>query len=216
MQANTIIPMFIQAIIKPEALWREEIKETSSWIDLLKYKILPVVAIVGLLSAMLTLIFGLRVPVVGVIRPSIGDLFLQMIGTVVIYTISIIILGWIVAYLAGMFEGKDDINRAILMLFLISIPTLTGQVLGTLPFIGWILSLGLGIYALILLYKAIHFFLEVPMKNRVKHFILFFITSFIFSVLMGASFGKLFAPTSVYEQIEKKMPITEQIIQKAL
>ncbi len=213
MRTNNIVTMFIQAIMKPEALWSEQRKDIGSWIDLLKSTILPVVALVALVTAILTMVFGLYIPMVGVIRPSIGDLFLQMIGTVVIYTISIIILGWIVAYLAEMFGGKNDINKAILMLFLISIPTLTGQILGTLPFVGWILSLGLGIYALVLLYKAIHRFLEVPMKNRVKHFILFFIASFLFSVLISATFGKLFAPNSINEQIQERMPITKQIIQ---
>ncbi len=96
------------------------------------------------------------------------------------------------------------------MLFLISIPTLAGQVLGTLPYVGGMLSLGLGIYAVILLYKAIHVFLEVPMKNRVKHFILFFLASFVFSVLLGMSFGKLFAPSSIYEQIEERTPMAKQ------
>lgn len=202
--------MYIQAIIKPEALWSEQRKTSISWMDLLKSHILPVVAIVAILSGILSMVFGFRIPTIGVIHPSISDMLLQMVGSVVMYTISIVILGWLVAYLAGIFGGKNEMNRSVLMLFLISIPTLTGQVLGTLPYVGGMLSLGLGIYAVILLYKAIHVFLEVPMKNRVKHFILFFLASFVFSVLLGMSFGKLFAPSSIYEQIEEKIPMAKQ------
>jgi len=157
--------MYIQAIIKPEALWSEQRKVSISWIDQLKSHILPVVAIVAILSGILSMVFGFRIPTIGVIRPSVSDMFLHMAGSVVMYTISIVILGWLVAYLAGIFGGKNEMNKSVLMLFLISIPTLAGQVLGTLPYAGGMLSLGLGIYAVILLYKAIHVFLEVPMKK---------------------------------------------------
>jgi len=52
--------MYIQAIIKPEALWSEQRKVSISWIDQLKSHILPVVAIVAILSGILSMV--LRIP----------------------------------------------------------------------------------------------------------------------------------------------------------
>ncbi len=215
MQNASLPDQFKQAILKPEPLWREKAETEISWKVLLKSPVLPVIIVVAAVSALLTLLFGYHIPVIGVVRPTIGDTVMQAIGTIVIYTVSILAFGWVAAWLAGMMGGRDDMNRSVAMFFWVSIPSLLGQVLSPIPMIGWVIGLGLGIYTLVLLYRAIPVFLEVPLESRVKHFILFVIISIAFSMLLGSTLGKLFEPTGMYEKMQNSIPIASEISKKA-
>ena len=201
MTTNSIVTKLQQAILQPERLWPEVAAEAKDTGTFLTRTVAPVITVTAVLSALLLKIFGYHLPMVGVIRPSLTDMLLQMVGTVVIYLISIAVLGWIAAYLAGMLGGKNDPARAIAMLFWISVPSILGQILGTLPMVGWIMSLGLGIYSLVLLYRAIPVFLEVPVSDRVKHFIFFLIAAFAVSVVLGMTIGRIFTPRDMMQNI---------------
>jgi hypothetical protein len=205
MQAKSLIEQFKEAILNPEPLWQKQVASAQSWQSLLKSLALPVIAAVALVSALLTKLFGYHIPLVGVVRPTLGDMVLQVIGGAILYLLSLLVLGWVAAWLAGMMEGKNDINRGVAMLFWISIPSLAGQVLSPIPMVGWVIGMGLGIYSLVLLYKAIPVFMEVPANNRVKHFILFIIASVAFSILFSVTAGKLFQPKGMQDQITQKM-----------
>ena len=211
MMETNLVNRLMQAVIRPEPLWEEEATKNRSWQEMLKFPVLPVIAGVAVLAALLTMVFGYRVPMIGVLRPSVTEMVMQMVGTIVMYTLSLLIFGWIAAWLAGMMGGKNDMNRGVAMLFWISVPSLIGQVLGTLPMVGWILGFGLGIYALVLLYKAIPVFMEVPVEARVKHFILLVIATLVISILLGGTLGRLFAPTSMYRQIPERLPMGKEM-----
>jgi hypothetical protein len=191
-----------KAILQPESLWREEAAKNIDVKSFLQTLVLPVIVAVSIVSGVLTKVLGYHIPVIGVIYPSWSDMVMQIIGTIILYIISIVILSWIAGYLAGIFGGKNDMGKALSMVFWISIPSLIGQVLGTIPYIGWIIALGLGIYSLVLLYKAIPIFLNVPLAERVKHFILFMIGAFVVSVLINMSFGRLFTSENMIQNIE--------------
>ena len=202
MEASQIFSKLQNAILQTDTLWKEESEKEVRLQQFLQSTVFPVIVTVAVLSVILTKIFGYHVPMVGVIRPSWSDMLLQAVGSVVLYIISIVILGWIAGYLAGMFGGKNDLGKAVSMLFWISIPSFAGQILGTLPYVGWVLALGLGIYSLVLLYKAIPRFLGVPLDERVKHFILFLIAAFLVSVALGMTLGRIFAPRDMMQNIQ--------------
>ncbi len=215
MQTDTLVNQFKQAILKPEPLWEEEISKGRSWQELLKSPALPLIGVVAVLSALLTMLFGYHIPLIGVVRPTIGDMLMQMIGTVIMFMISLLLFGWLAAWLADLLGGKNDLDRSVAMFFWISIPSLFGQVLSTIPMVGWVIGIGLGIYSLILLYRAIPIFLEVPIENHVKHFIFFIIASILLSMLLGSTIGKLFSPTGIQEKISEKIPMAKQISEEA-
>lgn len=201
MAANQLFFKLQQAILKPEPLWEEEAADTQEWSAFYKTTLLPIIAIVAIASALLLKLFGYHLPMIGVVRPSVTDMLMQAVGTIVMYSISLLILGWIAAWLAGMLGGKNDLNRAVSMLFWISVPSLAGQVLGIIPMVGWVISLGMGIYSLVLLYRAIPVFLGVPVTDRVKHFIFFLIASFIVSIVLGMTLGSLFTPRDMLQHM---------------
>ncbi len=215
MSVQRILPDIQKAIVQPESVWREEASKSVNLQTFIQMPVFPVITLVAIVSGILTKIFGYHIPMLGVIRPSWSDVLLQMIGAVLLYMISIVILGWLAAYLASLFGGKNDLPKAVSMIFWISVPSLVGQILGTLPYAGWVIALGLGIYSLVLLYKAIPIFLDVPMEERVKHFILFLIGSFLVSIALNMTLGRLFTPKDMMQQMQpdivKQMtpPITE-------
>ncbi len=210
MKKDTLFTMTLNAIMKPEVVWKKELSNEISWQDYLKYPILPIIATVAIISGILTKLFGFHIPAIGAIYPSMTDTLLQITGFVIVFVISLIILGFIAAYIAGVLGGKNDINQAIKMLFLISIPSLIGQVFGALPFVGWIISLGLGIYSLVLLYRAIPEFLGVSIENRVKHFIFFIIAAIVVSMLINMTIGRIFAPKDMIAHINKDILTNSQ------
>lgn len=195
MNVKELLNLTISGVTTPQDLWNKKLQENKTWADMLKFPVLPFVVIVALVSAVLILVFGYKIPFVGVVKPSVADALLQAVGTVIMYGITIVIMSWVAAYLAGMTEGTNDQNRAMLMLFLVSIPSLLGQVLGTLPMVGMIIAIGLGIYSIVLAYKAIPVFMKVPLEKRVRYYVLLAISSMVVAVVMNLTVGKIFAPS---------------------
>ncbi len=112
-------------------------------------------------------------------------LLMGLIGAIV----GIIVAAFIFSYLAGVFKGKHDFKKGFAALSLASIPGYLGTVLGTLPMIGWLLSLGLGILSLVFLYKIIPSYLEVPDENRAIHFIASLLATIIFAFILSMVIG---------------------------
>jgi uncharacterized protein YneF (UPF0154 family) len=210
MAANQLLSKLQRAILKPEPLWEEEVAHAQAWDQFYKSTVLPVIAVAALLSAVLFKIFGYHLPMIGIVRPSVTDMLLQIAGAIVMYSISLLVLGWIAAWLAGMMGGKNDFNRAVSMLFWISVPSFLGQILGTLPMVGWVISLGMGLYSLVLLYRAIPVFMDVSVTDRVKHFIFFLIASFVVSILLGTTLGRIFTPRDMLQSIRPDVIVPPQ------
>ncbi len=210
MKKEALFNMVLNAIIKPEEVWKKELSNETQWQDYLKYPILPIVVIVSIISGILTKLLGYHMPVIGVMYPSTTDVILQISGSIIIFVISMVIFGFIAAYLSDMLGGKKDMNRAVKMLFLISIPSLVGQIFTTLPFVGWVFGLGLSIYSLVLLYRAIPEFLGVSIENRVKHFIFFIIAAIVTSIIINMTLGRIFAPKDMMSHINKDIIINTQ------
>jgi hypothetical protein len=196
MDFGYLVNLFKSALLTPEKLWSQESAKNYTFQELLKFPATPTIVIVATISSMLILIFGYKVPFVPVaVHTSLSDIIIGFIGTVVMFLITVTLFGWLSGYIASLFGGKNDFSRGVLMIFLVSIPSLIGRAVSPLPYIGAIVSIGLGIYSLILLYKAPFFFLDLPEENKTKNFILFLIAAFVVSVILGVTLGSLFQPS---------------------
>ncbi len=196
MDFGYLINLFKDALLKPEKLWSQESAKNFTLQELLKFPVTPTIVMVAAISSILILIFGYKVPFAPVaVHSSLSDVIIGFIGTVVMFLVTVTLFGWLSAYIASLFGGKNDFIRGVLMIFLVSIPSLIGRAVSPLPYIGTIVSVGLGIYTLILLYKAPCFFLDLPEENRTKNFILFLIIAFVVSIVLGVTLGSLFQPT---------------------
>ncbi len=125
-------------------------------------------------------------------RGTVTGLLMGILFTAV----GLIIVSFIFGYLAGRFGGEHNFNRAFSAVSLASIPGHLGTAIGGLPWIGWLVSLVLGITSMVFLYRIIPLYLKVPDNRRVIHFVLSLLASFIVMLVSGAVVGVgAFAPS---------------------
>lgn len=163
--------------------WQTYLGENHSWKETAMLLTGPLILASVLLASFFGWIFnsqymfayrgGVWVTIFGLIAAAIG----------------IAIAAFVFSYLAGVFKGKHDFNKGLAALSLSAIPGYVGGVLGTIPWIGWLLALALGITSLVFLYKIIPLYLEVPDDKRVVHFIVSLISSIVLVFIINMVLG---------------------------
>jgi hypothetical protein len=91
--------------------------------------------------------------------------------------------------LAGAMGGRRDFDRGTAALSLAAIPAYVGNALSTVPWIGWLISLGLAVLAVVYLYRIIPLYLDVPQSKRVTHFVVSLLALIVASLVIGAVGG---------------------------
>lgn len=171
------------AITDPKTIWDQYNNENADWKTTAKQITFPLVLASAILTYVFSLVFSGYQPY-SVMTGSFRFFILSLVFTLLGY----FIFSFIIGYLAGYFKGLNNFDKSLAAVSLAAVPSAVGSVAGTLPFIGPILSIVLSIYSLVLLYRNIPVFLQVPQENRVKHFIstivLSFIVAFVLSMIM--------------------------------
>ncbi len=111
------------------------------------------------------------------------------------------VIAFIFDYLAGVFDGKRDFNAAYAVVALSIVPSAAGSAVAPLPWLGWLISLGAGIYSLMLAYRFLPVFLEVPELSRVKHFVLSIVAALVVNVIVSATLGSMFATSMISSMV---------------
>ncbi len=117
-----------------------------------------------------------------------GGVWVTVLGLLAA-AIGIAIAAFVFSYLAGVFKGKHDFNKGLAALSLSAIPGYVGGVLGTIPWIGWLIALVLFIISLVFLYKIIPLYLQVPEDKRVVHFSASLISTIVLVFIVNMIFG---------------------------
>ncbi len=103
--------------------------------------------------------------------------------------IAIGVVSFIVSGLSQAFGGKGGFALGLAAATLAFVPGYVGQALAYLPWIGGLLALGLGIYGLVLLWRIIPIYLEVPAAKRVVHYILSIVASIVAMIIISTVLG---------------------------
>lgn len=168
------------AITDPRNTWQEFVNENPGWKTTAKLITAPLIISTAVLTYILSMIFRSYQPY-GAMTGSFRFFVLSLVFTFLGY----FIFSAVIAYLAGYFKGKNNFDMALGAVTLAAVPAAIGSVVGTLPFIGPIFSIVLSIYSLVLLYRNIPVFLNVPQENRVKHFISTLVVSLIIGFVLS-------------------------------
>jgi hypothetical protein len=121
-------------------------------------------------------------------------------------------LGWsfvialIFDYLAGVFEGKRSFDAAYAVVALAIIPSSLGLAISPVPWIGWLLSLIASIYSLVLAYRFLPRYLEIPETARVKHFALSIVTAIVVNLVVTMTIGAQLTPSLVEHVQTREVP----------
>jgi hypothetical protein len=105
------------------------------------------------------------------------------------------VIAFIFDFLAGMFAGRRSFDAAYSVVALAIIPSAAGIAVSPLPWIGWLLSLAASLYSLMLAYRFLPIYMEIPEAARVKHFVLSVVAALVLNLLVSFTAGSIFAPS---------------------
>ncbi|NGP54449.1 Yip1 family protein [Thioalkalivibrio sp. XN8] len=185
---NRTFSLIRGALFAPEATWRGYLPEADNWQKTAFLLTGPLIILAAVLGYVLGLLFS-GAYVVG-FRPTIGMTLLS----IVFGAIAAGIVAFIVSTLAGLFGGKRSFALGLAATSLAFVPGYLGQALRWLPWIGGLVFLVLFIYALVLLWRIIPLYLEVPAGRRVGHYILTLIATVVVMVLIGLLLRPVIGP----------------------
>jgi len=176
------IDLIKSGLLEPKATWQSYLTENRSWQDTAAILTLPLIVASFIIAGILTLIFG------GVYMFPRGGLGVWLLG-LIMAVIAIAAAAFIFSYLAGVFKGRHDFNKGLAAVSLAAVPAYVGNALGALPFIGWLISLALGIVTLVFLYQIIPSYLEVPEDKRILHYVVSLVATFAVMLVLSALLG---------------------------
>lgn len=166
------------ALLEPEPTWYGYLGETDDWKKTAALLTGPLIVASALIAYLLGFLGGGPFGV----RPTIGSTLLNIVAG----GIAITVVTFVFSSLASLFGGKYDFARGLAATTLAFVPAYVGQALSTLPWIGWPISLGFLIYGLVLLWRIIPVYLEVPAEKRAPHYSLSLIASVVAIAVISA------------------------------
>lgn len=170
-------------LLEHRQTWQTYLDEKHDWKETAALLTGPLI----LAAVVLSLIFGWLFSSQYMFAPR-GGFWITILGLIAA-VIGITIAAFVFSYLAGVFKGKHDFNKGFAALSLAAIPSYVGSVLATLPWIGWLIALALGITSLVFLYKIIPLYLDVPEDKRVVHYIVSLISTIVLVFIVNMVLG---------------------------
>jgi len=177
-------------IFDSEQTWRSYLPEAESW-QKTAFLITGPLIIFAALGAYIFGFLGSDISMFGRFRPTI----VSTLMTILTSAIAAAVVAFVVSALAGAFGGKNSFALGLAATSFAFIPGYLGQAVTWLPWIGGLLALGLFVYALILLWKAIPVFLEVPDGKRTGHYILSLVATVAAMLVLAMTVGRIFQPS---------------------
>ncbi len=170
-------------LLDSDSTWQSYLAENKDWKETLIGLTAPLIIVSVILSAILGWLFSSFSPFG--YQGGIGSILLRLIGAFV----GILLASFIFSFFASVFKGKHNFSKGVAALSLAAIPAYIGGIFSTIPFIGWLIGLGLAIVSLIFLYKIIPSYLEVPKDKRILHFIVSLVATFIVAFIINMVLG---------------------------
>ena len=177
------------ALFDAQATWKSYLPEADDWQKTAFLLTGPLIVIAGVLSYILgflsadSSLFGFR--------PTLAYTLITMVAS----AIAAGVVAVIVSALAGIFGGKASFARGLAATSLAFVPGYLGQALNWLPWIGTLLALALFVYALVLLWRIIPLYLEVPDGKRTPHYVVTLIATLVAMIIVSVVMRPLIAPT---------------------
>ncbi len=187
---NRTLELIRGGLFDSEATWNGYREDAGDWQKtaiLLLGPLIIVAAVAGYVFGFL----GSSVSIFGQFRPTL----MSTVGTIISSAVGAAVFAFVVSALAGMFGGKKSFALGLAATAFASIPSYLGQALMWLPWVGGLIGFALFIYALVLLWKVIPVFLEVPDANRVGHYIASLVATLVVMAIFSMTIGRFLMPS---------------------
>lgn len=185
MDFNKTLFLIKGMLVEPRATWEAYALENRDWQYTALVLTLPLVVACAVAAWILGMLFS------GLYAFRFGSgSFMFMLLAILFRLASIAVFAAIFGLLAGTFKGNNNFSRAFACVSLAAVPAEVGQVLGTVPWIGYLISLAAAIWSLVLLYQMVPAYLAVPEDKRPGHYIVSLIVSIAAMAVVSAALGR--------------------------
>jgi len=172
-------------LVEPRATWEAYAAENRDWQYTALILTVPLVVACAVAAWILGILFS------GLYVLGFGPRsFIHLLIAVIVSLAGIALFAFIVGAIAGVFKGNNDFSRAFACVSLAAVPAQVGQVIGAVPWIGYLISLAAAIWSLVLLYQMVPTFLAVPDDKRPGHFIVSLVVCVAAAAVLGALVGR--------------------------
>ncbi len=189
---NRTLKLVRGALFDAEATWRAYLPEAGDWKKTAFVLTVPLIiaaAVIGYVIALL----GSDTSIFAPFRPTLVTSALSIVTGAIVAAV----FAAIFSAFSGLFGGRTGFGLGLAATTLAFVPGYLGQALSWLPWIGWLLGLGLAIYSLVLLWRIIPIYLEVPDGKRAGHYIASLIAGIAFMFILSTTVMRPFYPSDV-------------------
>lgn len=180
------------ALTDPEATWRSYLPEAYDWRKTAVLLTGPLIIAAAVIAYLLGFLGSGRT-MLGLGRPTLLMTLLQIVmGAIVAGVVALIF-----SALSGAFRGKGSFALGLAATTLAFVPGYVGQALAPLPWIGGLLALGLFVWSLVLLWRIIPIYLEVPDSTRAAHYIVSLLACIVASLVVSTVIGGMLYESGV-------------------
>lgn len=179
---NRTIELVKGALLDREATWQSYLPEASDWKKTATLLTGPLVVVSAVVAFVLGLLGGGSALFGG---PTLSGLLLAIIWG----AIAAAVVAYIFGAFASAFGGRGGFALGLAATTLAFVPGYVGRALSGLPFIGWLLSLGLAVYSLVLLWRIAPLYFEVPSEKRAAHYGVSLLASIVAFLVLSAVLG---------------------------
>ncbi len=177
-------------LLNPQQTWQEYLPDAGDWQKTALLLTVPLI-VVAATGAYLLGLLGSDVSIMGRFRPTLVATLLTMVSSLV----AAAVIALVFSVFAGVFGGKNNFAKGLAATTFAFIPGYIGQATMWLPWVGTLVSLGLFIYGMVLLWKVIPVYLDVPDGRRTGHYILSLLACIVAMFILSATLGRFLIPS---------------------
>jgi len=178
---NRTLELVKGALFDTESTWRAYLPEAGDWKKTAILLTGPLIVTSTVIAYLLAVTVG-DTSMFGMFRPTITSSALNIISGAVAAGV----IAFVYSAFAGIFGGKNSFALGLAAITLAFVPGYVGQALSWLPWVGGLLAIGLAIYGLVLLWRIIPIYLEVPDSKRTVHYVVSLIVTIVVMVVIGS------------------------------
>ena len=174
------------ALFNSEPTWNSYLPDAVDW----KKTALLLTGPLIVLSALLAYVFGLfsdDSSIFGIFRPTISSTLLSIVSA----AIGAAVIAFVFSALSGAFGGKSGFALGLAATTLAFVPGYVGRVLSAIPWVGGLLAFVCFVYALVLLWRIIPLYLEVPESKRKLHYVSSLVGTIVVMAVFSMTVGRI-------------------------
>jgi hypothetical protein len=185
-------------LLSQNAEWTRIMSEENDKSSLMRYGMMLITvayAIMFVLSLLFTSGMGMLVSF------SATYMITMVIVQFVLAIVSLYVIPMILGAIAPSFGGKNDSLNALKLFVFVATPSWIGTAVSRLPFLGWLIALAGGVYAIYLFWLHVSEAMSIPEDKKVGYVVVsVLVLAVIFFVIgaIGTGVAAMVSPVSVF------------------